>query len=314
MNRTVILAGLGVTTVATIGALMLIKGKPEEVYLYLFYDDTLGEVYINDVYHSPDNYKPIRGTTLTLKAVPKQGMYFNGWLVDGASKGADLAISLTMLESHTVSASFMSTEPAPPNGYIPATIYPITSPITVRQRVAAGFHQEAVGGGYARVLHCREDWLIMGLTPELVSFKVEDSAGHPVPNVPVELFTNPMPDGNDVGFRLELSEYLVQTMADGVATVTASYVVPDLKVFSLKHYHFCIATVIPVPICYCVYDGWSYGPGQYAWSRSIKTSCPEGIDVTTLDLPIVNTINAKIKDTVLQTMASVNCRMLMQLV
>ena len=314
-TQKLLLLGAGIATVGAIGLIYAYLPKGEST-LALSYDDTLGKVAINGIEYAPlsEVAFPI-GRALTLTATPNANMYFTGWLIDGASQSMSEEISFTPTQpQHLISALFST---VPPNGtHIPAILYAVNSPVSISQRVSCG----VVQGYYDWTLVIKyrlADWTTEGISGETIIFRVEDSAGNGIGNLPIEVWTNDMPDNNDNsmagGANLFLNNLVhnsvnpltVYTLANGEAYIAIKYLPVDFNRFIHQHYHICSN----IGFCECAkWDGYVY-PG-WAGARSIKYDCPAGgpdAPANHLVLPQVNTVYAKLKDTVLLTQAIAQC-------
>lgn len=303
----------GAVAIAGIG-LYYVYGRPD-AKIVLSYNTDQGDILINGQKYEPGEVTGFKvSDNITFDAVPATDYYFYGWLIDGNSLGIDPRIIVSLKKDVTLISAMFSTG-QPGNGTrIPSTIYALNSPVAMSQRVACGVIQ----GYYDWTLYNRyilEDWATDGISMSTVQFKVEDSAGVGIGGLPIELWSNSMPDNNDNkmagGANLLIHDHvrtssplLIYTSGDGVAQAILKYLPVDFEKFVKQHNHICSN------IGFCQCEGRNVTLPGWAGPRSIKYNCPaSGPDApgSHLVLPVVNVVYAKLQNTVLQSQAVINC-------
>lgn len=322
-KKAVILAGAGLGLVGVGALLMFPPGMGSVSVLELSFDSSKGTVLVNNVETLPGRYDFAYNQTLTIEAIPNLPP-FGGWMVDGTTYGTGTILQLPLVSPYHLATALFDI--GIPNGgtYIPSTIYPDSVDIGFTQNIGARYLQGALGGGEIEVKYVASNWNwfdAIGWTTEYARFKVEDSAGHACPNIPVEVWTDNMPDNNDTGMILSidgaahgpLNRLIVYTLADGYCQAPLRYYPANLKAFCQKHIHAFIITP-PFSKGVCVYDGYTYAGGLFIQSWSIKDQCPDGSDVTRPSrYNAVHAVSAKIKDTILQSAITVSCEVALDL-
>lgn len=309
-------AGVGITTLGV--AVYLWRGG-QESQVTLSYDSDLGSVSVNGQPTAPGTYT-YRGT-IKLTAAPKSGNYFLGWLVNETSKGTDLTLSLTLGTPYELVIALFSTTPTNGGTHIPSTIIALNSPVSMSQRVSCGIIQHFPVNFTHVIKYKLADWSTEGIEVAVAKLKIEDSAGNGIGGIPVQVWTNDMPDNNDNraagGGNLFLSDgihesgnpLVIYSLGSGEVQVQLKYLPVDFGRFALQHNHVCAEALPFYRECKC------YGRDgeltiNYAGPRSIKFDCP----ANSADAPgnhwvgqSNNIVYAKVKDTVLSTQALVTC-------
>lgn len=169
-------------------------------------------------------YSPDEVVTITAKANPD---YTVGvWLLDGTEIGNQPQIQVTMNMNHSVVVTFWKGGVPPP-----AAPYAITTPNTV---TVFGYYGCRVEGssypliGAIRVHNCDANWNWDAIAEYQMTFKVVDSSGKGVPNVPVLLNTDLFPDNGKYSGFLVMDDAMSRpitkiTDANGNVTVNLSY-------------------------------------------------------------------------------------------
>jgi hypothetical protein len=136
---------------------------------------------------SPGRYLKNAGETVTIKAIPNAGFTVGIWVVDEVEVARQIdSISVTMDADHNVIVTFWKGGVPPPA--LPAKIRSLGA-VNVTGEVEASVE------GYVCInQHINVQQTSAGEAE--IGFEVLDAAEVGVPNVPVALWTDPMPDGS----------------------------------------------------------------------------------------------------------------------
>jgi len=169
------------------------------------------------------------GQSVTITAKPNSGYTIGNWLLDGVELGNPPSIQVTMNINHAVIVTFWQGGEPPPS-------YPVA--ITNMDTVTA---TDYLGGridlGALNLItnisvhgtDQYDNWDSSAQYP--MRFKVIDSSGKGVPNIPVDLYVGVVPDNSkykgylalNVGLHPSTNPLRINTDQNGIATVNVAY-------------------------------------------------------------------------------------------
>uniref|UniRef100_A0A6M3L256 Bacterial repeat domain-containing protein n=1 Tax=viral metagenome TaxID=1070528 RepID=A0A6M3L256_9ZZZZ len=280
-TENMLIAG-GVAAVALGAGILLLRGGAK-VYL------TIAEPLTGTTDPAPGDHLYNVGETVLIKAIPGPVYpYVQAWTVDGASKGTDESIYVTMNMDHRVTVTFTSDNPPPER--IPASILNLTAEMPASVSLKQPFH------GYWELLANRkrtyliypydaDNFLLDRFTYREIQFKVVDPYGLPVGNAPVYVNVAQTNDYNNG--RLYIADtpssptnpILMYSDAQGIVKVPVAYhheaiwdFVKEHMIFE-RHYWFGLTKE-----SVCIQLGTEYYIPLYCTdiiTAALTGSCPE---------------------------------------
>lgn len=262
----VAIGGAAIVTAGLIVYYVLTKKVGAEQYLLQIQASEGGTT---DPPPSPSGILKPAGAVVTITAKPNAGYTVGTWLLDGVEVGNQQSIQVTMNMNHSVIVTFWEGGVEPPS-------YPVA--ITCVNSVQVlGYYGCRVTLGVLNsiqdisVHNCDQNWTWDSWADYPITFKVIDSSGKGVPNIPVILYPDMFPDTGKYSGYLALNDQMItrdnplrlMTDQNGLVTVNLSYwyglndhllqLCQDAELYLWE-----IFPPIPVPIVvmdYGAYDG-----------------------------------------------------------